>query len=72
MRDRKKNLIPLKHLGYQIMPGDVYSVTAIPSVLEWQDVTTIAISAFLLTSFATLYPARRAAKVNPALALRYE
>jgi len=59
-------------LGFQIMPGDVYYVTAIPSVLEWQDVTTIAISAFLLTSFATLYPARRAAKVNPALALRYE
>jgi lipoprotein-releasing system permease protein len=58
--------------GFQIMPGDVYYVTAIPSVLEIPDVTRIAIAAFVLTSLATLYPARRAAKVNPALALRYE
>ncbi len=58
--------------GFQIMPGDVYYVTAIPSVLETRDVTIIAISAFVLTSLATLYPARRAALVNPAEALRYE
>jgi lipoprotein-releasing system permease protein len=58
--------------GFQIMPGDVYYVTAIPSVLDPRDVTIIAIAAFVLTSLATIYPARRAAKVNPALALRYE
>jgi lipoprotein-releasing system permease protein len=57
---------------FQIMPGDVYYVTRIPSELEWPDVTVISIAAFLLTSFATLYPARRAALVNPAVALRYE
>jgi lipoprotein-releasing system permease protein len=61
-----------RFFGFQIMPGDVYYVTAIPSVLEMPDVIKIAISAFVLTSLATLYPARRAAKVNPALALRYE
>ena len=54
------------------MPGDVYYVTAIPSVLEAEDVTIIALAAFVLTSLATLYPARRAAAVNPAIALRYE
>ena len=59
-------------LGFQIMPGDVYYVTQIPSELEMADVMTIAISAFVLTSLATLYPARRAAHVNPAVALRYE
>ena len=59
-------------LGFQIMPGDVYYVTQIPSELEWADVTIIAIAAFVLTSLATLYPARRAALVNPAMALRYE
>ncbi len=59
-------------LGFQIMPGDVFYVTQIPSQLEFSDVTTIAVSAFLLTSLATLYPARRAAHVNPAVALRYE
>ncbi len=59
-------------LGFQIMPGDVYYVTRIPSELEVRDVTVIAIAAFVLTSLATLYPARRAALVNPAAALRYE
>lgn len=58
--------------GFQIMPGDVYYVTQIPSELEWQDVLIIAVSALLLTSLATLYPSRRAALVNPAAALRYE
>jgi lipoprotein-releasing system permease protein len=59
-------------LGFQIMPGDVYYVTAIPSVLEFEHVAIIAVAAFVLTSLATLYPARRAAHVNPAIALRYE
>ena len=58
--------------GFQIMPGDVYYVTRIPSELEVADVVTIAVAAFVLTSLATLYPARRAALVNPAVALRYE
>ena len=58
--------------GFQIMPGDVYYVTRIPSVLDWRHVTAIAAAAFVLTSLATLYPARRAAHINPAAALRYE
>ncbi len=67
-------LVPIleQFFGFQIMPGDVYYVTNIPSELESQDVLVIAISAFVLTSLATLYPARRAALVNPAAALRYE
>lgn len=58
--------------GFQIMPGDVYYVTRIPSILEASDVAIIAVAAFVLTSLATLYPARRAALVEPAAALRYE
>ena len=67
-------IVPLleQALGFQIMPGDVYYVTRIPSELEMADVVTISVSAFVLTSLATLYPARRAALVNPAVALRYE
>lgn len=58
--------------GFQIMPGDVYYVTEIPSEIELFDVAAIGIAAFILTSLATLYPARRAADVNPSMALRYE
>lgn len=59
-------------LGFQIMPGDVYYVTSIPSTINWMHVLIIAVAAFVLTSLATLYPARRAALVKPAVALRYE
>ena len=58
--------------GFQVMPGDVYYVSDIPSDIEMFDVSVIAIAAFVLTSLATLYPARRAALVNPSMALRYE
>jgi lipoprotein-releasing system permease protein len=67
-------VVPLleQFFGFQIMPGDVYYVTRIPSVVEARHVAIIAVTAFILTSLATLYPARRAAHVNPAIALRYE
>ena len=56
----------------QELPEDVYYVTRIPSELDWNHVAIISVSAFVLTSLATLYPARRAALVEPAVALRYE
>ena len=52
-------------LGFQIMPGDVYYVTKIPSELELPDVAVIAVSAFVLTSLATLYPALRLHRLYP-------
>ncbi len=58
--------------SFQIMPGDVYYVTEIPSDLQLIDVVAIATAALALTGLATLYPARRAAAVQPARALRYD
>ena len=58
--------------GFQIMPGDVYYVTEIPSDLQLADVVAIAAAALGLTGLATLYPARRAAAVQPSRALRYD
>jgi lipoprotein-releasing system permease protein len=58
--------------GFRIMDADVYYISRIPSVLEWSDVSLIAIVALVLTALATLYPARRAALIPPAEALRYE
>jgi lipoprotein-releasing system permease protein len=57
--------------GFQIMPGDVYVMSVIPSELKWRNVAWIGALALLLTTLSTLYPARRAAAVHPAQALRY-
>lgn len=58
--------------GFQIMPGDVYYLTRIPWVIEAADVTTIPLLALAIAVLATWYPSRRAARVPPAQALRYE
>ena len=51
---------------------DVYYISELPSDLHWSDVIWITVTAFVFCTLATLYPARRAAKTDPAAALRYE
>jgi lipoprotein-releasing system permease protein len=58
--------------GFHIMDPDVYAVAAIPSEVHSPDIVRIALSALLLTFAATIYPARQAARTQPAEALRYE
>jgi lipoprotein-releasing system permease protein len=58
--------------GFQIMPGDVYYVTALPAEVQLFDVIAVPAAAFVLAVLATLYPARRAAAIAPAIALRYD
>ncbi len=57
---------------FQILDADVYYVTQIPSLVEAGDVVAVAALALTLTLAATIYPARRAARTEPAEALRYE
>lgn len=59
-------------LGFKFFPADVYYISSIPSKLVWSDVWSVTVLAFILTLLATLYPAWRASKVQPAEALRYE
>ncbi len=59
-------------LGVQFLDKSVYYISELPSDLQRADVITIAIIALFLALIATLYPAWRAARVNPAEALRYE
>jgi lipoprotein-releasing system permease protein len=61
-----------QNLNFELLPGDVYYVTALPSEVHWLDVTWIGLVAFAIAVLATIYPSRRAAAVAPADALRYE
>jgi lipoprotein-releasing system permease protein len=56
----------------QFLDKTVYYIGDLPSDLQRGDVLTIAGIALLLALLATIYPAWRAARVNPAEALRYE
>lgn len=58
--------------GFKFFPADIYYISKIPSDLHWEDVWTVSGLAFVLTLLATIYPARRASKIQPAEALRYE
>jgi len=50
----------------------IYNIGELPSDLRRADVVAIAAIALALALVATLYPAWKAARVNPAEALRYE
>ncbi len=51
---------------------DVYPISTLPVLVLPSDVILIALSATVITLLATLYPSWQAAKVDPAVALRYE
>lgn len=56
----------------QFLSKDIYYISDLPSQLLWSDVAVILALSFLLSLLATLYPSWRAARMNPAEALRYE
>jgi lipoprotein-releasing system permease protein len=56
----------------RFLPRDVYFISELPSDVRFSDVLTVGLMAFGLSILATLYPSRRASKVQPAEALRYE
>jgi lipoprotein-releasing system permease protein len=62
----------LKKYQFIKLPSNVYPVDYLPVRLEAFDMIFIGVAAFLLCFLATIYPARRAAALNPSEALRYE
>jgi lipoprotein-releasing system permease protein len=60
-------------LGFELMPADVYYISGgLPTDLRVENVVTIALVAFAMCTIATIYPAWRASRTDPAAALRYE
>jgi lipoprotein-releasing system permease protein len=55
-----------------LAPGDVYMIAHLSAELVWSDVVVVSASALLISLLATLYPAWRAARIQPADVLRYE
>ncbi|MNF29141.1 Lipoprotein-releasing system transmembrane protein LolE [compost metagenome] len=59
-------------LGMRFLDADVYFIDYLPSQLMLADVLLVCAAALVLSFLATLYPAWRAARTQPAEALRYE
>lgn len=69
-----ETLVPaIEHLfGVKFLSPDVYYISDVPSDMRWSDVYLISAVAFVMSITATLYPAWRASRTQPAEALRYE
>lgn len=61
-----------KLFNTEFLPAEVYYISDVPSDLHWSDVTVITAVSLFFSFFATLYPAWRASRTQPAEALRYE
>jgi lipoprotein-releasing system permease protein len=58
--------------GVHFLDPTIYYISALPSDVHASDVLAIGLGAFLMSVLATLYPAWRASRTDPAEALRYE
>lgn len=69
-----ENIVPFIEnlMGRKIFPPEVFYISEIPSDMHIKEVVIIAASALLASVLATIYPARRAASIQPAQSLRYE
>ncbi len=56
----------------KLLPEDVYYITGLPTDMQPADIVVITVVALAMSFLATLYPAWRAARTQPAEALRYE
>lgn len=52
-----------------ILDGGIYFVSEIPSLWQWNDIILVSVVALLMSWLATIYPAWRAIKIEPAKAL---
>lgn len=59
-------------LGIEFFRADIYYISVVPTDLQLKDVVLVAGLSFISSVLATLYPAWRAAKIQPAEVLRHE
>ena len=59
-------------IGIEFFPANIYVISDFPAEMHWIDVTRVISASMIMSFFATLYPAYRASRTQPAEALRYE
>ncbi len=63
----------LSHLSRtELFPAEFYFLSRLPSAVDPTEVVTVVMMALTLSLLATIYPAWRAARLDPVEALRYE
>jgi lipoprotein-releasing system permease protein len=55
-----------------LFPAEFYFLSRLPSIVDTHEVTVIVVMAFLLAMLASIYPAWKAASLDPIEALRHE
>lgn len=58
--------------GTELFSAEIYFLSKLPAKIDWQEVAAVIAMAFVLSILATIYPAWRAARLDPVEALRYE
>ncbi|MFH1283252.1 MAG: lipoprotein-releasing ABC transporter permease subunit [bacterium] len=53
------------------LPADVYYIDTLPVKLLWGDLAVVTVVALIIAFFSTIYPAQKAAKIDPVEAIRY-
>jgi len=61
-----------KVTGFKLFPSDIYMLEKIPSEISYFTIIVIIIATFAVSLLFSIYPAIKAAKLNPVDALRYE
>lgn len=61
-----------KFTGTDLFAAEIYFLSQLPAVVDPTEVTAIVLMGLGLSFLATIYPSWRAAKIDPAEALRYE
>ena len=58
--------------GVDLFSAEIYFLSQLPARLDWDEVSIVIAMSLVLSLLATLYPAWRAARLDPVEALRYE